>query len=90
MSERGAGMVFVLKYWKYIAVLGLVLSLWGALLFYGHIQYKKGEAVCTAKYEAEKQEAINENIKIRKKQDSAIRPDTDAYIERLRDKGRSI
>lgn len=51
-------MMFLLKYWKYIALILAVLTLLGALWAYGHTKYRQGyetamSEVATAKAEAD-------------------------------------
>lgn len=41
-------MIFILKYWKIIALILAVLTLLGALWYYGHTKYRQGWDECTA------------------------------------------
>jgi Na+-translocating ferredoxin:NAD+ oxidoreductase RnfG subunit len=68
----------------YVLLFG-VLAIVGVVGGYTAFIYQKGKSTAQAACEAQKSEAINENIKIKKKQDSIPRPDTVDYIKRLRD-----
>lgn len=78
-------MIFILKYWKYIAIILGVLSLAGAFYAYRATLIAKGYDKATEECKNQKQEAINENIKIKQKQDIINRPSDSIYIKRLRD-----
>jgi predicted negative regulator of RcsB-dependent stress response len=77
--------MWVLKYWKYIGVALAVLSVIGALLYYGHTKYHEGYDKAFSECEAQKQRTIDDRQKTREKQNRVIRPDTPAYIKRLRE-----
>lgn len=53
-------MIFLIRYWKYIALVLAVLSVLSALWYYGHTKYRQGyeaamSEVATAKAEADEQ-----------------------------------
>lgn len=62
-------MIFLIRYWKYIALVLAVLSLLGALWYYGHTKYRQGYEQCTteqAKAEIKSKETKDE-IRIKNK-----------------------
>ena len=68
----------------YVLLFG-VLALLGAFSCYGLWMYHKGANNERVACEKEKKEAIDENIKIKKRLDVIPRPDTNDYIKRLRE-----
>ena len=68
-------MIFLFKYWKYIAVALAVLSVLGALWYYGHTKYREGYNACVSVQEKANVEGIKNREKTNQK---LIRlPDTD-------------
>lgn len=44
-------MIFLIRYWKYIALILAVLSVLGGLWYYGHTKYRQGWDECTTEQE---------------------------------------
>jgi len=59
-------MIFLIKYWKYFALVALILGILSSLWYYGHEKYNAGFSACKTEYET-KLIAANEHIKARKK-----------------------
>lgn len=55
-------LIWALKYWRYIALVLAVLSLLGALWYYGHTKYRQGWDECTVAQEKAQNEAIKDTL----------------------------
>jgi len=60
----------LVKNWKLIGSMLFVLGAVLFLYFYGTVKFNEGKAHAEAQCNAEKQRAINENLKVRQKQDT--------------------
>lgn len=69
----------IMPYRHFILIIVTLSALFGAY-FFGR---NDGKAIESAKCNTQKQEAIYENIEVRKEQDQVIRADTAAYINSL-------
>lgn len=79
-------MLMLIKHWKLIAALLGVLGIAGGFWYYGCVKFKEGYNKGIGECEAQKQEAINENINTRKKQDGVIRLGDNSLYDSMRDR----
>ena len=54
---------FIARYWKLISLALAIISLLGALWYYGHTKYREGWDECTVAQEKAQNEAVTNTIK---------------------------
>ena len=75
---------FAIKYRKYLIGVLAVLSVLGALWAFGSMKHSEGYQKAFSKCEAQKAEALNDNIEINKRQGAVIAPSDRVLVKRLR------
>lgn len=55
-------MIFILKWWKPLLIGFALLSVLGALWYYGHTKYRQGWDECTVAQEKAQNEAIKDTL----------------------------
>lgn len=69
--------------WKLLGFLGVIAIIGGAFWFYGNARERVGELASQLLCDAFKTEVINENIKIKEKQDEVLIPSDAVLVDRL-------
>lgn len=73
-------MIFLIRYWKYIAIVLAVLTLLGALWGYGHTKYKEGFKACQSEQQAAEIKAKGTRDEIKTKNNRASVTDIDKRL----------
>ena len=71
---------FVLRYWRYIALILALLTALGALWYYGHTKYRQGWDECALKQEKAEIEGVKTNVEIKNKNNRVAISDIDKRL----------